>query len=99
MGTANEEQAGMRADVALARLRIVEPREQAKRACENGIVDANGKNVKPASIIRVGDTIRVRFTDQELVIKITSLPPKSLSRARAQGCFVVLSDKATVPGA
>ena len=82
-----------RLDVFLARSRLIAPRQQAKRACENGVVSVDGRVAKPATNVRAGDSITVHFTDQELTVKVSRMPPRSLSKSAAAQYYEVLSDK------
>jgi len=88
----------LRIDSVLFRLRLIPSREQAKRACENGIVELNGKVAKPSSSVRTGDFIRVRFTDEDLGFTLIELPRKSLSKTSARGCYAVSSSNAVERG-
>ena len=88
----------LRIDSVLFRLRLVTSRGQAKRACENGIVELNGKVAKPSSSVRTGDFIRVRFTDEDLGFTLIELPRKSLSKTSARGCYAVSSSNAVERG-
>jgi ribosomal 50S subunit-recycling heat shock protein len=84
---------GMRLDVVLARTRLVMPREQAKRACDNGIVTLNGRKAKAAASAKPGDMIGISFTDQTLIVRLLGNPPKSLRKNAADGYYEILEDK------
>jgi len=82
----------MRLDVFLARARLVMPRASAKRACDNGIVSVNEKPAKPAASVRGGDLIAIRFTDQDLTVRVVRLPGKSVRKADAATHYAVIED-------
>ena len=94
----NTNGAVLRMDAVLFRLRLVPSREQAKRACENGIVELNGKVAKPSSSVRSGDFIRVRFTDEDLRFTLIELPRKSMSKTSARSCYAVTASNAVERG-
>lgn len=88
-----DEDTGVRLDLFLTRTRLIMPRGMAKRACDNGIVAVNGNRGKPATMVRVGDLVEIRFTDQDLTVCIERLPGKSVRKADARAHYRVIADK------
>ena len=52
----------MRIDKFLKVSRILKRRTLSKQACEKGKVVVNGKEVKPAYTVKVGDEVELQFT-------------------------------------
>ncbi len=92
------EDAGMRLDSFLARARIVAPRADAKRACDNGIVSVNDRVAKASASVAIGDRISVAFVDQELVVEVTKYPGKSLPKALASSHYALIRDSRAALG-
>ncbi len=84
----------MRLDVFLSRVRLIMPRTSAKRACDNGIVMVNNRPAKPSTDVAVGDVISVRFTNQDLLVKVTRLPGKSVAKKQADMHYSIVADRA-----
>ncbi len=66
-----EEQIPVRVDIWLWSVRLFKTRSQAATACRNNRVEVNGKNCKPARLIRVGDRLSVTrgFLTREVEVK------------------------------
>ncbi|MEA3474945.1 MAG: S4 domain-containing protein [Candidatus Cloacimonadota bacterium] len=56
----------MRIDILLNKLCIVKHRSIAKKACDKGLVQINGMNVKASKSVKVGDIIRVSLYPSKL---------------------------------
>lgn len=84
----------MRLDVFLSRVRLIMPRTSAKRACNNGIVMVNDRLAKPSTDVAVDDILCIRFTNQDLTVKVIRLPGKSVAKKQADTHYAVISDRA-----
>ena len=51
----------MRLDKYLKVSRIIKRRTVAKEACDGGRVSVNGREAKPGSEVKTGDTLEIRF--------------------------------------
>lgn len=58
----------MRLDLFLKDSRIIKRRTIAKEFCERGLVKVNDKNAKPSFEIKGGETITIKFGDNEFSI-------------------------------
>ena len=70
----------MRIDDYLSTVRIIKRRTIAKEMAEGGRVKLNGKSVKPAHPVGVGDYIRVSFGAVEVDIEVLEIPTKSVRK-------------------
>lgn len=82
----------MRLDVFLSRVRLIMPRTSAKRACDNGIVSVQGRLAKPSTEVCVDDIITIQFTNQDVTVRITRLPGKSVPKKQAENHYTVITD-------
>lgn len=67
---------GIRADVWLWAARFFKTRSLAKQAIEGGKIDVNEAGCKPATPVRVGDTLKIRRGDERLVCTVAALSDK-----------------------
>lgn len=63
----------MRIDKFLKVSRILKRRTVANSACDGGRVSVNGKPVKPAHQLKVGDTVEISLGDKKLSFYVRSL--------------------------
>ncbi len=63
----------MRIDKFLKVSRILKRRTLAQEACDKGKVSVNGKSVKPAHQIKVGDTVEITYTNGGLKFVIKEI--------------------------
>ena len=63
----------VRIDKWLWAARFYKTRALAQSAIENGRVSIDGQRVKPARVVRIGDTIGLRAGDQERVVVVRGL--------------------------
>ena len=63
----------MRLDKYLKVSRIIKRRSVANEACNSGRVTVNGRLVKPSYDVNVDDIISIKFRDNDLTVKVTSL--------------------------
>ncbi|GMA23304.1 hypothetical protein GCM10025864_10630 [Luteimicrobium album] len=77
----------MRVDVWLWAVRLAKSRSVATAWCRAGHVRVNGSRVKPASSVKVGDTVEFR-TDRDRVVDVVALLPKRVGAPEAVGAYV-----------
>lgn len=63
----------VRVDVWTWAVRLFPSRSAATTAARGGHIKINGKSVKPAQMVNVGDTVSTRFADVERVVVVKSL--------------------------
>ena len=61
-----------------------------QQACEKGKVIVNGKEVKPAHRVKVGDEVELQFTGGQLKFRIL-LIKKTVKKDEAQSLYEVIS--------
>lgn len=73
----------MRVDDYLSTVGLIKRRTVAKEMADNGLVEANGRKVKPSYEVKVGDIIAIKGS-RPFTIEITLIPHGSVARqARA----------------
>jgi ribosome-associated heat shock protein Hsp15 len=77
-----------RIDRWLWAVRLVKTRSLAAQACQAGHVQVNGRRAKPASPVRVGDTVRARLGGRERVVEVARLPASRLGAEPAAACLI-----------
>jgi ribosomal 50S subunit-recycling heat shock protein len=70
----------MRLDDYISTVRVVKRRTMAKLMIEGGRVKLNGKTVKPAHPIKIGDIIRVTSGESKIDIEVIEIPKKSVRK-------------------
>jgi ribosome-associated heat shock protein Hsp15 len=75
-------------------VRLAKTRSSAAAACRAGHVKINGRSVKPAQSVRVGDQVRVRQGDWERVVVVSQIIDKRVGASVAAECYV---DKSPPP--
>ncbi|ACQ82008.1 RNA-binding S4 domain protein [Beutenbergia cavernae DSM 12333] len=78
----------VRVDAWLWAVRILKSRSAASTACRAGHVQINGERAKPASPVRVGDSVRVRGGHAERVLEVRRLIVKRVGAPVAVECYV-----------
>ncbi|MDE6597110.1 MAG: RNA-binding S4 domain-containing protein [Clostridia bacterium] len=63
----------MRIDKFLKVSRILKRRTLAQEACGNGKVVVNGKDVKPAYKVKIGDEVEIKYTDGSLKFRVLAI--------------------------
>ena len=76
----------MRIDKYLKVSRIIKRRTVAAQACDGGRVSVNGKPVKPAYDVKIGDVITVQFGEKSVSIEVVDLK-ESTGKADAPGMY------------
>jgi ribosome-associated heat shock protein Hsp15 len=77
-----------RVDQWLWAVRLFKTRSLATAACKGGHVRINGRSVKPASAVRVGDRIEAHVGDRDRVVEVVRLIDKRVSAPIAAECVV-----------
>lgn len=69
----------MRLDDYLSTVGLVKRRTIAKELGQNGLLDVNGRTVKPAYQVKTGDIVRIKGSRPQ-VVEVVALPPGSVPR-------------------
>lgn len=77
-----------RIDRWLWAVRVYRTRSDATRACNGGHVTLDGRNVKPAQHVRVGDRVTARLGPRERILEVVSVIDKRVGASVAATCFV-----------
>lgn len=77
-----------RIDRWLWAVRVYKTRSDATRACTGGHVEVDGRTVKPAHKVRVGDRVHARVGDRERILDVAQIIEKRVGAAVAAECFV-----------
>lgn len=81
----------MRIDKFLKVSRIIKRREIAAEACENGRVEINGKTIKPAKKVAIGDKISVVFGNRKIVVEVVELNEKA-TKAQSTDLYKIIEN-------
>ncbi|HIW03470.1 MAG TPA: RNA-binding S4 domain-containing protein [Firmicutes bacterium] len=79
----------MRIDKFLKVSRILKRRTVASDACSGGKVSVNGKSVKPAYQVKLGDVVAVGFAGGEVRFRVKSLNDK-VSAKDAESLYEII---------
>jgi ribosome-associated heat shock protein Hsp15 len=77
----------VRVDVWIWSARLVKTRSLATAACRAGHVRINDDRAKPASVVRVGDQVRLRYEGRERIVVVRRVVRKRVGAAVAQECL------------
>ncbi|MDN3359141.1 RNA-binding S4 domain-containing protein [Actinomadura sp. DC4] len=78
----------VRVDVWIWSVRLVKTRSLATAACRAGHVRVNDERAKPASVVRAGDTVRLRYEGRERIVEVRRVVRKRIGAAVAQECLI-----------
>lgn len=70
----------MRLDDYISTVRVIKRRTVAKEMVEGGRVKLNGRAVKPAHPVNVGDIIRVSYAARYVEIEVLDIPLRSVKK-------------------
>lgn len=70
----------MRLDDYISTVRVIKRRTVAKEMVEGGRVKLNGRAVKPAHPVNVGDIIRVSYPARYVEIEVVDIPLRSVKK-------------------
>lgn len=69
-------------------VRLAKTRSAATAACRGGHVRVNGKPIKPATLVRVGDEVRVMIGSRERIVEVTKIIEKRVGASVAAECLI-----------
>jgi ribosome-associated heat shock protein Hsp15 len=78
----------VRVDRWLWAVRLTRTRSGAAQACRAGHVQVNEVRAKPATPVRVEDTVRVRVGDRERVVEVVRLIETRVGAELAAACLI-----------
>jgi ribosome-associated heat shock protein Hsp15 len=81
------DEGSVRVDVWIWSVRLVKTRSMATAACRAGHVRVNDQRVKPASVVRPGDEVRLRHDGRERIVIVRRVIGKRVGAAVAQECL------------
>ena len=76
----------MRIDDYLSTVGVVKRRTVAKELGTSGLLEANGRRVKPAYEINLGDIIRIKGS-RPIAIEVLAIPERSVPKAERNTYF------------
>lgn len=79
----------MRIDDYLSTVGVVKRRTVAKELGVNGLIEANGRRVKPAYEVKVGDIIHLKGS-RPVTIEVLRLPTRSVPRSERNSFFKMI---------
>lgn len=71
----------MRIDKFLKVSRVIKRRSVAAEACTGGRIEINGKAVKPAKEVNIGDVVTVSFGNSSLTFEVLSTDEKQTKQS------------------
>ncbi len=80
----NNQPKTIRLDKWLKIARIIKTRNQAAEACDQGRVKVNDQVAKPAKIIKIGDTVSIKFKWRTRTFDILDITHKSIKAEEAK---------------
>lgn len=81
----------MRIDKFLKVSRILKRRTLAQQACDKGKVLINGKEVKPAKHVKVGDEVELQFTGGAVKFRILNIK-ETVKKDEASSLYEIIKD-------
>lgn len=83
----NIEPKTIRLDKWLKIARIIKTRNQAAEACDQGRVRLNDQAAKPAKMVKIGDTVAVKFKLRTRTFDILDIAQKSIKAEEARNLY------------
>lgn len=74
----------MRIDKFLKISRVIKRRTVAQEACDGGRIEINGKVVKPAKDVKVGDVVTVTFGNSSMKFEVLSIDEHQTKQSAEQ---------------
>jgi len=84
----------MRLDKFIATARLLKTRSLVKTATDEGMVFINGRQAKPAAMIKLGDVIEIDTPRFYKKIKVIDLPAKNMRKDEAINLYDLLEERA-----
>lgn len=81
----------MRIDKFLKVSRILKRRTLAQEACDKGKVSINGREVKPAHQIKVGDVVEITYTSGSLKFRINEIK-ETVKKDEASSLYTIITE-------
>ena len=81
----------MRIDKFLKVSRILKRRALAVEAGKNGRIEVNGRTVKPAQQVKVGDIVRVHFNSGSFTFEILDIK-ETVKKEQAESLYKVIEE-------
>ncbi len=80
----------MRLDKYLKTARLIKRRTVANEACDNGLVNVNGKPARASYEVKVGDVLSLRFGVRTLTVEVLAVS-ENVRQADAAGLYREIS--------
>jgi ribosomal 50S subunit-recycling heat shock protein len=88
----------VRLDVFLKVSRLCPRRTLAQELCDAGFVLLNGRPAKSAHAVTVGDELKIRRRDREIIARVLRTPAKrNVSRSEADQLVEIVSERILEP--
>lgn len=71
----------MRIDKFLKVSRVIKRRSIAQEACDGGRIEINGKVVKPAKEVKIGDIVTVTFGNNSMSFEVLSIDERQTKQS------------------
>lgn len=81
----------MRLDLFLKSTGVIARRPVAKRACDAGLVEINGRPAKASAEVRVGDLITVRIGMKVTIHEVLAVPARPVQKSERDNYVRLLS--------
>ena len=82
---------GMRLDKFLKVSRLIKRRTVANEVSDTGRVYVNGNSAKPSKQLKVGDEIRIEYTNRTVKVRVLKVPENNVSVQEAPTLYEVES--------
>lgn len=82
----------MRLDKFLKVSRIIKRRSVAKEASDAGRISVNGRDAKPSTVLKVGDTLEINYYKKNMIVKVLSLN-ENAKKDEADGMYEIIEVK------
>lgn len=82
----------MRLDKFLKVSRIIKRRSVAKEASDAGRISVNGRDAKPSTVLKVGDTLEINYFKKKMIVKVLSLN-ENAKKDEADGMYEIIEVK------
>ncbi len=83
----------MRLDKFLKVSRLIKRRTVANKVCDSARVFVNGNPAKPAKVLRVGDILKIEYSNYSKSYKVTKIPERNVLAQDASELYEILPDE------